>query len=577
MATNDFRKVAVVDNVLLTTDRITYGVVKGGSSITPSQYSAISSSPSAINFNIQLPSESTVMDRRVVQEIELTISYVCTLPAGTPVGTTAINYGFSESVAPFPFNSECCNTVQLTLNNNVISQNNADILSVLHRFNDMRELQKYNSACPTMYDSYLNYSDALGSTNNPNGAWNDCSNDQCYQPRGSFELKSITGNTPYAGPGAEQKTILINFITFEPVMLSPFIWCDPKSNNQGIYGLQTMNYTCNLQQPSRIIRSAQRGLYFNLAPPALPVLKVGAVAPVITIQTVNRAILHLMLYTRQPSNLVSSRNVVPYAQYPRYFTQVQQDIQPEDKTTVVSQSIQLNTIPDSIIFVVRKARASQTQFDSDSFLPVEGVSINFNNKAGLLSSALPIDLYRYSSDSGSNLTWQEFQGKAGFGKSTPTQGFESVALCGSVIALSFATQIELDDVFSQGSIGSFNLQFNVRVKNNTGIPIGPLNPYELILITKESGILVIERGTSQTYTSILSRSDVLAVSGGPSFSKSSVARMVGGQRSEQDLKVLGLGMSGGGMSGGDMGSMGCGASGGGQSGGGQSGGMKRFM
>ena len=171
MASSDFSKVAIYDNVLLTTDRVKYGVVKGAQNITPSQYEAINKSPSSISWNLQLPSEATVMDRRIMVEVELTLNYVCTLPAGTPVGTTAINYGYSESVAPFPFNSECCNTVQLTLNNNVVSQNNADIMSVLHRFNDRRELQKYNSACPTMYDSYLNYSDALGANNNPNGAW----------------------------------------------------------------------------------------------------------------------------------------------------------------------------------------------------------------------------------------------------------------------------------------------------------------------------------------------------------------------------------------------------------------------
>jgi len=585
MASNDFRKVQIMDNVLQTTDRISYGVVKGGANITPSQYEAINKSPSSITWNIQLPSEATVMDRRVMVEFEGTISYNCTLPAGTPIGTTAINYGYSESLAPFPFNSELCNTLQLTLNNNVVSQNNADIMSVLHRFNDRRELQRYNSSAPIMYDSYLNYSDALGASNNPNGAFNDASNDLSFLGRGAFELIEILGNTPYAGPAAEAKTITIRFKTFEPVMLSPFIWCDPQSNNQGIYGLQTMNLTANLQQPTRIIRSAQRGLFFTLAPPVAPVLIAGAVAPVITLVSVQKAMLHLMLYTRQPSNLVSARNVVPYSQYPRYFTQVQEVIAPDAETTVSSQTIQLNTIPDKIIFGVRKARSSQTCFDADAWLPIEAISINFNNQAGLLSSSQKITLWELSTKSGLNMCWNEWSGNAGVGRNVPTQTYQNVKLCGSLCALSFATQIQLDDVFTQGSIGSFNLQFNVRVKNNTGIPIGPTNPYELILITQESGLFVVERGTSQTYTALLSRSDVLSVSGGPSYSRSSVQRLVGGRESEADLKVLGLGMSGGGLSGGGVsgggvsggGLSGGGLSGGGLSGGGQSGGMKKFM
>jgi len=92
-----------------------------------------------------------------------------------------------------------------------------------------------------------------------------------------------------------------------------------------------------------------------------------------------------------------------------------------------------------------------------------------------------------------------------------------------------------------------------------------------------SGVFAIERGTSQTYTAILSRADVLAVSSRPQYAKSGLARIVGGAV-EDKVKMLarplmdavGMGQSGGGLSGG--GYSGGGQSGGGQSGGGQSGG-----
>jgi hypothetical protein len=105
------------------------------------------------------------------------------------------------------------------------------------------------------------------------------------------------------------------------------------------------------------------------------------------------------------------------------------------------------------------------------------------------------------------------------------------------------------------------------------------NKLEICLITMNSGVFVLERGTSQTYTAILSRSDVLSASAQPSYSGSEVARLVGGGWEDmfksvkniadkglgyarQGCKMLGNGSpSGGGLSGGGA------PSGGGASGG----------
>jgi hypothetical protein len=108
--------------------------------------------------------------------------------------------------------------------------------------------------------------------------------------------------------------------------------------------------------------------------------------------------------------------------------------------------------------------------------------------------------------------------------------------------------------------------FKVELENQTGLAIAS-NEYELVLITMNSGVFCIERGTSQTYTAILSRADVLAVSSRPQMSNSGLARIVGGAVEDKVkmlarplMEAVGMGQSGGGQSGG-------GASGGGQSGG----------
>ena len=197
------------------------------------------------------------------------------------------------------------------------------------------------------------------------------------------------------------------------------------------------------------------------------------------------------------------------------------------------QSIQLNSVPDKLIICVRKVLASQTIFDSDSFLPITAVNFNFNNKAGLLSGATQWDLWRMSVESGSNQPWAEFSGYAPLGDNVPfvsgtNSGYKQISTCGSVLCLEMGRHIELDDVYAPGSIGAFQLQFQVNYQNNTPDAIDAQNPYEIVLITMNSGVFTIERGTSQTYTAILSRADVLSVSSQPSYSKSAVARLVGG-------------------------------------------------
>lgn len=593
MSSSDFSKVKVLYDVLNTTDSVRYAVVAGAQNITPSKYNAISKSTSSITFNIQTPSESTLLARRImirnVMEITITAKFV---QGTTPNNTLAVNYGFSESLAPFPFQT-ALNTCQLTINNNTISQNEKDVLFQLLRFNDRRDLARYNNTCPTMYDSYYDYQDSLGANNSPLGAWNDVAHDQDFQPRGSFRLLSITGNTPYltSAPADVDRTIVIKFETIEPFMLSPLIWCDPKSNNQGFYGIQVLNCVFNLAaDTSRILRSAQSaflasgygtaGAPGTTPNPAFADLKCS-------LTDVAESQLFIQYYTRQPSDLVSARNCVPFAEYPRYLSPIGTAvpaavksatgvITPSVLTSINSQSISLNSIPDKLIICVRKQVAKQTLYDTDHFFPISKIIVNFNNKAGLLSSATQWDLWRMSVESGSNQTWAEFSGHAATGGALGkyASGYNEIPLCGSVLCLEMGNHIELDDVFSAGSIGQFQLQFQLDIENYSNQAFAA-NDLEICLITMNSGVFVLERGTSQTYTAILSRSDVLSAKSQPGMSGSDVKRLVGGGWDDimKTIKnVAGIAGQVAPMVSGALGSFGYGQSGGGQSGGGQSGG-----
>jgi len=579
MASADFEKICVQDDLLLTTDKVRYAVFKGAQNITPSQYNAISKSTSSITYNIQLPSESTVFSRRIMCETTMSITFKATPTATMPIGQTIVNLGYASALGPFPFHS-CCSTIQATINNNTVSQNQRDIMFQLLRFGDSRDVSRYNNACPSQYDSYYDYTQALGANNNPNAGWNNASLDQDFLPRGGFVINSITGNTPVTDANRNtERIIVINFTTKEALQISPFLWRDPESNNQGMYGVQTLNFVFNLGSANRAIRLAHGPVGPNDATSVAGSWFTIGTAPYISDLTSARLL--MLFLTRQPSNLVSARNVLPFAEYPRYLTSVSQPIANGASVEQTFQSIQLNSVPDKMIVVARKVLANQKPSDADSFLPIKSINISFNNKAGLLSGATQWDLWRMSVESDINQTWSEFSGYAYQGSQAGASGETALPvqmpLCGSVLALEFGRHIELDDVYAPGSIGAFQLLFKVVLENNTGLQISA-NDYELVLITMNSGVFAIERGTSQTYTAILSRADVLAVSSRPQYSKSSLARLVGGSV-EDGVKALarplmeavGMGTSGGGLSGGGL-------SGGGTSGGGSSGGkMAKHM
>ena len=143
---------------------------------------------------------------------------------------------------------------------------------------------------------------------------------------------------------------------------------------------------------------------------------------------------------------------------------------------------------------MRKNIGTLTCGDTDSYLTIKNVSINFNNQAGLLSSMTPEQLYRNSVQSGlANMSWDEFCGsvisccgvRSGVGKPHPygpynglganthgpaaynNPGVQYVPTTGTILVLNFAEVSQLtEEYYAPGSLGSFNLQLQAMVENN---------------------------------------------------------------------------------------------------------------
>ena len=392
-----------------------------------------------------------------------------------------------------------------------------------------------------------------------------------HKPRGTWKIQAMYALDSTA-PGGRRKplpkdtTVFVTFKVTEPLMISPFVFGAPEGK-QGFYGIQTMNFQMNIAPTAdRSWRSANT--VTDTVSPAF--IKTA------TIESFTDSQLIFTFLTPHASDLLEPRNVVPFYELPVYRTSNLVDVpavstalqadgtflEPPSKT-LYSSSIQLYSIPDKLVICVRKPPATLTCNDTDSYLTIKGIRINWNNQAGLLSTFTPEQLYRASVQSGlSNLTWDEFCGQtvslsdqatngyaslrtpySGVGPKSTLQtpvaaglnnitdmdpGFKYIPTTGTILVLDFATVIQLtEEYFAPGSLGQFNLQISVDVVNHQ-TTTWTKDQYELLIMTMNTGVFVNEKGTSSTFTGLLTKEDVIAASQQQPYTHSEIKRFVGG-------------------------------------------------
>jgi len=569
----DFDKVLIKDDRLVCSDKITYAVIKGAMNNTIVPYNAISGTgaPNAnsITWNIQVPSEQIVLDRRVIVETDMVLEVVKNIDGGAGgIAESVFNNGVdigSNAAGLVAYGADCLNylpfhqlisTAQVTINNTSVSLNVQDVLPALIRFNDSRYINEVNGMTPIQPDKIGSYGLTTNSTTISNGAAalatvirNDeaspfatytTTTDEAFVPRASFPVECVAS---LAGAAAAARVsanpAAVNPAT--PLMVSPFIWACPQENSQGIYGVQNLSIVLNIGSPLRCLRSRQQTL-----------LGTGASLSTVSIANyqINRCRLLMNYLTPQPSDLLVPRNVVPYQEFPRYFAQLAVSVGAgtQTGTTIIPgvaeasfNSIQLNQIPDKLIIFARPPASvynSSTKC-TDHFLPIRSMTLNFNNQSGLLSTWTKAQFYQAARRCGSSQSWYEFSGTAqkdsgilslqGLNGAAQGTAFTNSSLTapttGSLCVLEFGTDIELPDYYAPGSLGNFNLQFTATFEN---YGLSAINDYQLVVITMNSGVFVTEKGQSSVYTALLTKQDVLEASSMEPITGNAFKRMVGG-------------------------------------------------
>ena len=516
-----FKTVLIKDSRIadLTSDEV-YGVVAGGSQSTQQQIAATSASGSSLVFQVQVPSENIVIDRNVLIQANLDFYInISGQQAGGIIqaGDQVFDYASTDALQVFPLNS-LFTTSSCTINNTNVSANTQDIFAQITRMNSARELYRYNSTSPSLPDSqWGTYAEGIQGTNNPLGGFSNNSLDLDFDPRGAFPVNisvrhtfngGVDGSLVSVGDGAaESWRIRVQTFVTEPLFgLSPFTWCDPEFSSQGILGVNNMSLVFNIDATCKRLWSSATGY-------------IGSIQ-LNTPSCFSTCQLLFTYLSLQPTDVVSTKNVCPYMDFPRFISNTTQALPAWDPQAQIaanpaafpyptyykltSNSIQLNQVPDKMIIVARIPMAQQDWNNTSSFLPIQNIVCNFNNQSGLLSSATQVDLWKMSMRNGSQQNFNEF---IGYAQVTDGNGAGAlVTTTGAMLVINPTIDFGLPNYLAAGSQGNFNFQFNLSVANT--YQTQDVTP-ELVLICVNSGIMVTSQGVSNLYTGMLTKEMVL--------------------------------------------------------------------
>lgn len=532
-------------------DSLGFAVKSGPANLTMTQYPCPSPSSSALNFSVIIPSENVVIDRHLQIRTGLTFQ-LRIAGGGLVVGSTVFTYGLDNAFQAYPFAS-CVNTVSCAINNATVSTSLRDVKDCILRMNDSRLQYEFCSTTPTLPDqAWYNYSDSIRSTSSPLASYNTCSYDVAQSPRGAFPAviscvrtsAGVQSETNVVATANDSFIITVSTIVTEPIVgLSPWIWTGPSEIHQGgLVGVNNINMQYTIDSTLSRIWSSANGLITSITPGIQTVPTVGPFAGLAASSLLFYAPLGVgslgsglgaptllfKLMSTQPTSVISSRCVVPYAELPRYIlSQVPVTVAAGATTTMTSSSVQLSSVPDKIFIFARKQMALQNWNDSASFAVIKQVSISFNNSAGLLSSAQPSDLWKLSSINGSTQSYAEFSGYA-YQSIYGAGGYNGlVGTTGSILVLDPALNFSLPPFLSASSLGAFSLQVQVQVQNQADEAV----PLELVIVCMNSGVFVVQQGLSSVFTGLLTKQavlDAMSTKAADTVSSMQLARLTGG-------------------------------------------------
>jgi hypothetical protein len=453
-------------------DVASYIVPSGVSDSQSYAFPATSHSNSSSSFQLNVPSPSTILDRRVIMRCPVRLTFT-KADTGTPV----LREG-KDAFRAQPLDA-ICSDVRLAINGLTISNQPRYTRLPLLNYMSNSTKEALASISPVTLDEFSIYSEALGATNSPfNGP-----------QQSSYDGQAGRASYPFTVLSNTNTSAVIEADLYSYVKLAPFIFGD-NGENKGLANVNTL--TLNFQW-TNLARMWSRML--ETVDDNLTSLQVELERP--TIYTV--------FYNAGLDTVVPSMNAYNYANVVVQNTQFG-SVAPQEERDFQSSSFRFDMVPSHIYLWVGQAFSdiesdvNKSVGSSDAQFSISQVDILWDNRSGNLAAYDPAQLYKMSVENGLQQTWPSFAGK-----SQIIDG-DRIGLRGSILKIEFSKDIALKSGNLVGMSGVYNFSVKIRAKNNQPLGSDPI-PAEMFILEIQEGLLSVGAGTASSFLGVLNSGD----------------------------------------------------------------------
>ncbi len=502
-----------------------FPVLKGGEQVLYKQWGTTSVSNTSLTFQCPPPSPHLYVDRCIHLQVPVRLRLTST--ASTLVDAKFAATAGKIALRSFPI-QKALETVMLTINNQSMSIQIGDVLSALEHFNASRKLKSIEfSKCAT-YPCAMsqNFYDLNNAVRSPLGL-HSSSVDQDVPKNQMFTVVSNPETASNALPAAG---LVIDFVSTEPLFLSPLYFGDNRNDDAGFYGVNSMSFTFNFggNPGMRMLAIDGKGLYasdvtaraaatwtcvmalsdFTNAAYSTTAFSYTQTTPQLLFQYITPQLVDRGVATAKVLNY-------PYYNIERYQTQGAAATAIANgalvDVSINSTNVQLNSIPTKL-YIFARAQNSEMQlnpFSPDSFLRLKSVNIQWGNRSGLLASASREQLYDLSVRAGCTMSWADWSGDAIAGGPAGATFGTKANDCnyrgsGSILAID-PVDLGLDSIDAPGKLESITLQINAIFQNISLAAITPV----LYVVAVSAGVFTLYNSQASSLIGILNSNDIL--------------------------------------------------------------------
>lgn len=518
----DTKKLLVTDpriSKISTLKEVTQAVKSGPKSTLYKEVKPNSVNSNDIDWSLVHQSDDTIIDPSFKYKATINFYVRKTIPAaGLPIVTGA--------PAAFPLNT-ITDSIVYDLNGSTHNVNLRGIRECLLKQYDQKTISEYNNTTPSYVDTlWSNFADAKTTEalydSNPLGDSVNVNDD--VVKRGSYpvtcrvfhqnvadedwtelahvnnkEKRFLSVGTDVARDGVYiiQCVLHVN----EPLLGSPF---DAFSNSQaGLVGFKQLGIKLNFNDCKNIYNDYGDVAHAPRVYPGIhegPASVMGKTATNHPLDdTCRLRVCTINIHDSQYGS-VKQQNTMPIVEYTALKTpRAVQDV--AGSVDVISHTINLASIPDKFFVQVRLPYNDQTPGVSNfKAYPIERVVVTMNNVGNLLADRDAHQLFLMSKKNGCQQTWPEFKGTV---STLDTDNLESI---GSYLVIDPVFDLNLADLLTSGSMGAYQVQFNVTFRTTAAN-----SPYELNIVYSDSAYLNTNSGKSSKEKAYITKDEVLSI------------------------------------------------------------------